>query len=332
MKLIVHAGIHRTGTTHLQKTLSHNRQLLRRHGYLYPFDRPSHQWLVRKILNNPKYADRLPKDLKRQISAGDHTVILSGEDFSSLPDVRWLEVLSKHFDVRILVYVRRQDLWLNSWYNQIIKWPWTDEQAHITPEMIVETLPQYHWLDYLALLDSWSTIVPENHITVVPFEGDAISSIVKNFERNSPLGQDLSLPEVRASSNASVCAQTLEIIRYFNLNQLKPWARNNVIWHTQQKVQELYGSLPTMVFSPEERRAILRNFRRSNSEVARRYLGRVRARRRALPQSALTRWRNGSPGIRGANTPAISRRHWLVHGRQGTRINQGDGSGSVKIP
>ncbi|GEM_PF-2633340 len=86
MRLVLHAGTHKTGTTSLQRILAANRDALRQRGYLYPLFREA------KASHNP-FAHELALcgpdgvgDLRRRISAGagrDETVVVSAEELSA---------------------------------------------------------------------------------------------------------------------------------------------------------------------------------------------------------------------------------------------------------
>ena len=56
-------------------------------------------------------------------------------------------------------YLRRQDHWLMSWYNQHVKWPFDREKSRMDPQAFLATLEDFHWLDYERLLGRWSAVL-----------------------------------------------------------------------------------------------------------------------------------------------------------------------------
>jgi hypothetical protein len=84
MKLILHAGTHKTGTTSIQSTLAENRQWLHEHGYIFPSLGPvghnefACRLAVAKPVNIESYRAAIMKaaELKR-------VLILSAEEFST---------------------------------------------------------------------------------------------------------------------------------------------------------------------------------------------------------------------------------------------------------
>lgn len=153
-KVWLHIGMPKTGTTAIQTVCFNNRKQLLEHGYLYPdFGHFQHQALVRELSRRagsrvdfsfpgncgpyPVYTDFL----EQHKEIYPHTSIISSELFFQRPgsppgmqkkqgeeDFEILEKTivetAKYFagcDVKILVYLRRQDNWLMSMYNETIK-------------------------------------------------------------------------------------------------------------------------------------------------------------------------------------------------------------------
>ena len=98
MRVVIHAGIHRTGTTSLQRFLAANRAGLAAQGFGYPGDEVHHQSLAWAL----KRGQAGTAEALALVAAADpaDTVILSGEDFSIHEDLRWLEGLAAEHETR----------------------------------------------------------------------------------------------------------------------------------------------------------------------------------------------------------------------------------------
>lgn len=91
LRLFLHVGVPKTGSTSLQIRLFENAEALKQKGYLYPlgrFDAPKFQHSAVANLISPEYVDDLKSLLvgmhDEAVSSACHTVILSGESLYTL--------------------------------------------------------------------------------------------------------------------------------------------------------------------------------------------------------------------------------------------------------
>jgi hypothetical protein len=130
--LWIHIGAHKTGTSSLQAMLEAERIGLAAQSIWY--DRPSFDLALHFAHNSPVPADELARakaEFRARIDARpEDTVLLSSEHFSGDPYDCYrnagavaddLRALVEGFDVRIILCVRRQDEFVQSYYNQHIK-------------------------------------------------------------------------------------------------------------------------------------------------------------------------------------------------------------------
>ena len=115
-RLTIHLGIHRTGTTGLQRNLSDNRERLTSIGYAYPGDKNNHQEMAWGIHRGDVTGDDVLAILKPYNKYGH--IVLSGEDFCIHRSLDWIAPLKKNYEVDAIVYLIRQDHWLMTWYNK----------------------------------------------------------------------------------------------------------------------------------------------------------------------------------------------------------------------
>ena len=130
MKLILHGGVHRTGSTSIQNYLAQNRAALSEQGFFYPGEKENHQDIAWAM-----WRGSLPaQDFASAISPGDdRTVIVSAEDICRYTRVGFLRRMTAGLDIHGVFFVRRQDDWLESWYNQNIRWPFHPAYSAMSP-------------------------------------------------------------------------------------------------------------------------------------------------------------------------------------------------------
>jgi len=164
-RLIVHIGTHKTGSTSIQKTLYDAREHLLSQGVLFPsteggLRKSKHQALAQVAKNGDEATRQAEHDtLVQEAKASNaHTVILSAEGFSALQGVAadYFKRFVDEFDIQVICYLRRQDYFVESLYNQTMRDPenagtyavnefWRDARTH-------------QRLDYHKMLSAWAAI------------------------------------------------------------------------------------------------------------------------------------------------------------------------------
>lgn len=145
-EIFLHVGLHKTGTTSIQDTLSlkENKKILERKGYLYPkcwdanhsipvysafCDHPEQYHInIRRGLTKTeleKMNNENMKNLKNEVQSKNlPKLILSGEDISVLNSNN-LKMFKKFFDpsvkINVIIYVRNPISWAISAIQQVIK-------------------------------------------------------------------------------------------------------------------------------------------------------------------------------------------------------------------
>jgi hypothetical protein len=185
----LHIGQTKTATTSQQAFLSLNRQRLAEAGLLYPEPPPTHpnrhqhRFLVDCLQGDPAGRDAAWQFLIDQIASSPQPqVLISEEVFWHLGErdaARRTELLHliRHYlagyEVRILVYLRRQDHWIESWHNQIVK---TDVRpmSRLALDDFVAAHERMGLLDYEQVLSSWADVFGAAAITVREFRADLL--------------------------------------------------------------------------------------------------------------------------------------------------------------
>lgn len=128
--LYLHIGFHKTGTTAIQSCLSENYDLFLKHGYHLPripsHVRGYHHNIAWELRRHPSFSSKVGKidDLLRTIQSVDTPrVIVSSEEFCkcNLEEITRLGRILDAFDVKVIVYLRRQDQFAQAVWAQVTK-------------------------------------------------------------------------------------------------------------------------------------------------------------------------------------------------------------------
>ena len=236
---MLHIGMGKTGTSSIQSLLRRNRSRLREAGtLLYPRTpgRARHARLSLSVrpteklgrlpawrrLGQPdpqQFRDGFQRRLLREIEeAGLPRVLFSDEGLYGLPDQSLSElaglVARIGSNVRVVVYLRRQDDHLVSHYQQVVK---VGETRRLTERILQVDYSRTH--DYYARLRSWSRLVDPELLVVRRFEPEHFveRSLYQDFfdAAGVPVRAD-GLAQV-GSRNQSLDAEAVEILRLVNL-------------------------------------------------------------------------------------------------------------------
>ena len=181
-KLYIHIGNPKTATTALQRFCYDNHSLLKSQGIYYPVDYchasgPHYEvtWAVDN--NDDAFFERLNHDF---ISSGCDMLLISSEMFStpryqsSFAIDRVLKMFKKIgfklTNINIILFLRRQDEYFESIYNERVK-------NHALTKKIMETTAP---LDYSFLLGIWSEFLGKNNIFCLDY-GSRKLSVVEAF-------------------------------------------------------------------------------------------------------------------------------------------------------
>lgn len=123
MRIILHVGINKTGTSSLQSFLSINADNLARHGWVYPqagLTGAAHHGLAAAAERGVEDLRKMVKSMEAE-AAGKTGVILSSE---ALHDTRYVGRLHQAFsghDVEVVIFLRDYLDYLSSWYREDVQ-------------------------------------------------------------------------------------------------------------------------------------------------------------------------------------------------------------------
>ena len=149
--LFIHAGLHKTGTTALQKSLAQNRESLGAHGILYPAagcpgDAPAQHNIAWQLARDWRFhsAYGTLDDAAEEIAGHGGNAIISSEDFESIlrrPDL--VGRLAHHPRLRghrvvLVIYLREQCSYVQSLFLQLTRNGLAQDAASLV-ETVCET-------------------------------------------------------------------------------------------------------------------------------------------------------------------------------------------------
>ena len=285
----LHIGVPKTGSTALQEFLWNNRDSLRVQGYLYPAAtlraHGHHDIAFLSSGGYPDWAtpqthtlDELIDGLRQEIRKTPHRVILSSENFYLLRSPQGVADLMARLgfdisvDVRVLVYLRRQDEAHLSWYNQAVK---AQGFTGSIEQCIAATRDLW---DYARELERWARVFGEANLMVRPYQksdlpnGDIRLDFCRalHFTRDAfRFGDDM--------PNTGLNRSLLEFQRL--LNALPASIQEKRRFHKQlialSKASERSGLFDeSSPLTRQAREHLLEQYAASNGEVARRFLRR----------------------------------------------------------
>ena len=175
--LYIHIGTGKTGTSALQAFLKKNQEALKINDFCYAqsglIGDSHHRACFNFARNEPnRKAEtlRILSQLKAEIEKGSlNNYIISSENFPGLTseEIQLIkETLGDEISIKFIVYIRRQDQYVESWYSQVIK---TGEDPG-SIQNLYNLLKQEGFLSYLELVSKWERVFGQNSAIVRRYE------------------------------------------------------------------------------------------------------------------------------------------------------------------
>ena len=290
--IYLHIGLEKTGTTSIQKAMAEKREALHRESVLFPKSLGTKnnirlllygldEGLNRFFKNYPGYnmpdypafRAQLEKDFEREVEAsGCKTIVISSEHLSSqLVSPRQIESVANFLrrvanDIRIVVYLRRQDHMAVSRYCSALKAGSTHEFSFDTE---VKKFPKYYNFD--VLLSEWAHVFGRDKLIVRWFDkgcfkdGDLLTDFADAV--NLPLTLD---PQVL---NPSFDVVRLAWLKNFNANyeDLLPGKKNEARKNILEILENLGQMGPKIELSLAQSKTFLDRFTTANRKVIAQY-------------------------------------------------------------
>ncbi len=284
--LYLHVGMHKTGTTTIQHFLYHNRRMLSRYGLLYP-SRHTYGYAHHETSNffnkkedflpgfiEDRYGDRknwesaINAQKKEMLSSSIDKLILSSETFMRCNHAMVREYYDE-FEIKIIIFLRRQDTWLESTLNQNMKMNMDMETG-----LEDHTRKKEKNLDYYRLINLWAEHFGRDNLIIVPFQKSSFpDSLESTFLQLVGVPWNSRFQRQKAKNTRL----NRDSIAYLNDFPEKNRTRNpefHRIVELLQNYSVMKPDLPEYRFSypPKERLSILAKYRESNQQLAKEFL------------------------------------------------------------
>ncbi len=271
LQWVIHIGVAKTGSKALQTFLS--TELFRLQGVtgVYPSNGRTGIW------HEPLHDDLLAGDtssldaaVTEAESQGAGLAFLSYEGLCDLPTPAIRDVRQKVGSAKIVLFLRRQDQLVNSFYNQLIK-------AHRSTiddiEQFEQRLGSYQQsFDYRIILEKWSSVFGRANLRPIIYD-KMRSSVVSFFEAlGLPVTYDDHRPII---ANQALDALALSVFRHIKRHVRDVAALPIIVEAAQKSLShrfiDTYSTGDFYVIDESTRRSIMHAYASSNEWVRANY-------------------------------------------------------------
>lgn len=297
--IYLHIGTPKTGTTAIQNFCSENQEVLNRQGYYYPEFAYRYSGASRlrngHFLFGRVYNEDRSRNIEREeeiFQEGFHeiyrafqtynNIILSDEGLwncgfreeESVWEKIKKELEQKQIAIKVIVYLRVQDTFLYSWWNQRVK-EGLRAESQLTWEMMAKELPIIQ-LNYYDMLEKIADYVGKGNIIVRRFgTGHFIGgTLYTDFVDALGLTYSEEYHVTSERRNISLSQNNNEIKRILNMMPELGTDGNALFKRILVEQSGYHGdSKEYSMFTKEERTAFLAEYQEGNTRIAKEYLG-----------------------------------------------------------
>lgn len=285
MRIYLHIGTDKTGSTAIQHSLAQNRAwLLERSVYL-----PStglgvgngHALLLENM--EPAQLAKLRRELHRAASSGYDAALLSWEGMVRFNRAR-IRLLAKHLlphDIRVLVYFRDQAEIIQSGHLQWIKmspkaWPLS---IAADPKTSSDKIRAWLFIrdprrNYYRKLRQWQSCIPSADFSVGIFAPHQLSNadVISDFLQRLGLMEDSEFVRPHHAENPSLSVEAALLVEHWRQQQAKPRQMANLSELAQSLARQA-GADSKYFLDECSVNQIRAHFATSNRKLGKSYLG-----------------------------------------------------------
>ena len=244
LKLILHVGTPKTGTTSLQVYLDKKYSMLKKKGILYPkrthnSDAPTHQWFEKNLVRtHPQNLLDNFKGILSEVDENTHTILLSSEGIYN----RWwdfpteskalLTVLNELSDVNIWVWFKEPLIFAEDFYKQCMRNPLVKDIPCYGKDLSFAEVLKDPWfkqrLDYMGFVNECDQIFGKSSISIFECNTDTVQTVRELLGIATP--HDSPAPR----KNKSLNAITTELYRIINRLELSAKEKEKIVPHMHE--------------------------------------------------------------------------------------------------
>lgn len=226
MRIIIHIGLHKTGTSSLQYFLNKNKNELKEAGYIYETNKKNtwinHNPLAFSFWNTDTCIDGENYLFNLIDGCGNKNIIISSEMLcDSRTDVKRLLKCFKGFDVNVYAYIRHPCDMIVSAFNEVVRDPDIKWTRPINEEPYAYDPSQYDMLKH------WFNEIP---VILAPYDS-------RQWKKNSIYHDFLSMIDIESGDfnynierkNESISYDMAEILRIINNTNINDLERLKII-------------------------------------------------------------------------------------------------------
>tara|TARA_R110002153_G_scaffold2340_6_gene11502 strand:+ start:12654 stop:13622 length:969 start_codon:yes stop_codon:yes gene_type:complete len=270
IRLIIHAGTPKTGTTSLQTYLDKKQRKLRGKGILYPHNldeiqnpnAPKHQWFEKNLVTtNLQSLLANFKNIITQVKQDTHTIILSSEgiynywwDFPEASKTI-LSELSQLFDVQVWVWFREPLSFIESYYKQCIRNPKIQNNPCYGRDLSFAEMLDIQWfsqhLNYQGFISDCQKLFGINSVSAFQYQGDVVQEVIQK------LGLATAHDNPTPRQNKSVHSVVTKLLRTINHYDVKAKDKERLMTHLKEinGIFDLYPS-DTLIDTDSKKRVL----------------------------------------------------------------------------
>lgn len=288
--VFIHIGLMKTGTSAIQSMLWNNTSFFLERDYFIPrINHEANNYLGFSLLDEippmihiklKSSREDIYRRLLREINHSKaKNVVLSAEAFSLISTEEFIgenaPIYLKHFfdsdkfDVKIIAFIRRQDEYLESQYNQHVKthnfWNLYDEDIESFYKLKAELF------DFKKIISKWSKVFGIENVKIAAYKSKV--DVRVEFLKLIGLTNYDKLPLSSNLINEKLGLKALDFMRTANKFGIKKQSvKQNYelieIISATLKAEDKYGS----ILSPERKKQVLDSYSKDNLEISNMYL------------------------------------------------------------
>ena len=292
-----HIGMPKTGTSHIQHFLYDNEEALKNQGFVYPHFGPfpgigyarNGYFARNRYYNEDRMRDKQMEndiaishfDKIAELAEEYDKIILSEEGFFNIHNSYWKryvrETKKRNLDTKVIVYLRRQDLFAQSFWAQQVK----ETQTRGFKECMEDDRFLVFHFDYYSRLQEIEDFVGKGNVTVRVYENGQYEGRDKDLVSDFlyTLGIDYTDDFVMAEGvvNISLCGSYLELKRQLNRNPeiaVKQGFVQKMLTKIMKENSDTMRFDSGIYFEGDDQKIFMDKYEETNRLVAQNYLNR----------------------------------------------------------